>query len=220
MDMRKKFFQKNASFQDVADFFGVHTNSLLICAQKHTNGCVSPDDHSWKGSETVGDALVTRRKNHVLMVRTADCAPVLLWDGAGQWIGAVHAGWKGVKAGVIQATLEKARLLGVSTLDVRAAIGPCVHQENYEVGIDVFEAFSAYPTCFRSGVNPERWMFDLSQLVALKLHEHGIARVNVSNQDTYALSDRFYSYRRSTHQGIKHQGTQFSAIVLNEIDEN
>ena len=86
-----------------------------------------------------GDALVTTRPGLPIAVRVADCAPIaLLADGV---VGVVHAGWRGITAGVIPAAVEAMRDLGAG--DIRAVLGPCIHAECYEFGAEALDAMAA-----------------------------------------------------------------------------
>ena len=88
----------------------------------------------------VADGSVARRRGSVCVVMTADCLPVLLCDEAGSVVGAVHAGWKGLAAGVIEATVKE---MGVAPHQLLAWLGPAIGPEAFEVGAEVREAFIA-----------------------------------------------------------------------------
>ncbi len=87
------------------------------------------------------DACVARHRGSVCVVMTADCLPVLLCDEAGTVVGAVHAGWRGLAAGVIEATVEA---MGVAPQKLMAWFGPAIGPEAFEVGAEVREAFMAH----------------------------------------------------------------------------
>jgi len=92
-----------------------------------------------------GDAMVSATPGLALGILTADCAPVLLGDPKAKVIGAAHAGWKGALGkdghGVLEATLEAMEKLGAARNRIRAAIGPCISQANYEVGCEFRDRF-------------------------------------------------------------------------------
>jgi polyphenol oxidase len=83
-------------------------------------------------SGDVGDALITNQPDHAVSVITADCAPIALWTEGG-FVGAVHAGWKGLEAGVVEKTIETLRLASGES-NVFAWLGPCIGVECYEFG--------------------------------------------------------------------------------------
>lgn len=104
--------------------------------QVHGTGVVVADRVGRLGD---GDALVTTTPGLPIAVRVADCAPiVLLADGV---VGVVHAGWRGILAGVIPSALRVMRELGAEEL--RAVLGPCIHAECYEFGVEELAAIAA-----------------------------------------------------------------------------
>ena len=132
-------------------------------------------------------------------------------------IGAAHAGWRGALAGVTDSTVTAMERLGARRDDIHAAVGPCIAQPSYEVD----EGFRAH-FLDQSAVNDRFFVqgpagkphFDLEAYVVHRLLAAGIGRVEALNLDTYAESDRFYSYRRATHRGEADYGRQLSAIAL------
>jgi YfiH family protein len=91
----------------------------------------------------VGDALATCDSGVLLGIQSADCVPILLADRAGSWIAAVHAGWRGTAARILDAVLDLLEKRGVPASRLVAAIGPCISQGRYEVGPEVVEALAA-----------------------------------------------------------------------------
>jgi len=91
----------------------------------------------------VGDALMTREQGILLGIQSADCVPILLADTAGPWIAAIHAGWRGTAARILDAVLDLLEERGVPASRLVAAIGPCISQGRYEVGPEVVEALAA-----------------------------------------------------------------------------
>ncbi len=91
----------------------------------------------------IGDALATSEENVILGIQSADCVPILLADTAGPWIAAVHAGWRGTAARILDAVLDLLEERGVPASRLVAAIGPCISQGRYEVGPEVVEALAA-----------------------------------------------------------------------------
>ena len=159
------------------------------------------------------DALVTARPGLALGIITADCTPVLLHDARAEVIGAVHAGWRGALAGVLEATVAAMQALGATA--IHATIGPCIRQPSYEVGADLRDAVlghdPAHERYFHDG-RPGHWQFDLAGYCAARLH--GRASVDTLDADTLADEARFFSHRRRTLVGGGPIGHQISAIVL------
>ena len=161
------------------------------------------------------DAIVTNRPGLALGIVTADCAPVLLHDPAAGVIAAVHAGWRGALAGVLEATLSAMQALGAAPANIAAAIGPCIQQASYEVGPDLLDAILGHdPSHARFFIDgrPGHWQFDLSGYCAARLAAIGqVARLA---HDTFTDEARFFSHRRRTLGNAGPIGHQVSAIVL------
>ena len=165
-----------------------------------------------------GDAMVTATPGLALGILTADCAPVLLADSQAEVIGAAHAGWKGALGGVLEATLDAMTQLGASRAHIRAAIGPCISQANYEVGWEFRDKFLGVGLrnrkFFALSDREGHYRFDLDGYVAYRLTEAGVDRVQSMGVCTYPAQSGFFSYRRTTHAGEPDYGRQVSAIVL------
>lgn len=147
------------------------------------------------GSEPVADAAVTREVGRPLAILTADCLPVLFCSDDGAVIGAAHAGWRGLAAGVIERTVEA---MGVDAARVHAWLGPCIGRASYEVGEEVRAAFVERDSGAAAAFTPTRpghWQCDLAALAHRRLERIGVAEVSGGGFDTFT-DTRFYSYRR------------------------
>jgi len=142
------------------------------------------------------DACIARQRGAVCVVMTADCLPVLLCDKQGSVVGAAHAGWKGLAAGVIEATVQK---MDIAPPSLMAWLGPAIGQQAFEVGGEVRDAFIAVQpqtsTAFISGQSG-KWFADIYALARLRLNALGITRIYGGTHCTYHERDRFFSYRR------------------------
>jgi YfiH family protein len=130
------------------------------------------------------------------VVKAADCLPVLLADEAGGVVGAAHAGWRGLAAGVLEATVEEMRVAPKSLI---AWLGPAIGPRAYEVGADVHEAFVSRDPAAASAFVPNRpghWLLDLYALARQRLAACGVTRVYGGDYCTYSDPARFPSYRR------------------------
>jgi len=163
------------------------------------------------------DALATDRPGLLLGVVTADCAPVLLADAEAGVVAAAHAGWRGATAGVTDQAIAAMMSLGASVERISAAIGPCIAKANYEVDHAFAERILA------EDANNERFLgegpagnphFDLEAYVVARLAAAGVRKIEAVGLDTYALEDRYYSYRRATHRIEPAYGRQLSLIGL------
>ncbi|HET6522448.1 MAG TPA: peptidoglycan editing factor PgeF, partial [Geminicoccaceae bacterium] len=164
---------------------------------------------------TEADALVTDRPGVTLGVLTADCAPVLLADPERGVIGAVHAGWRGALAGVIEAAVGVMLGLGARRESVRAAIGPCIAQGSYEVGPELRAAFVAEEpgsgALFAPVAGSDRLLFDLRGYALRRLARAGVADAAALPVDTYGDPSRWFSSRRARHRGDGRFGLLLSA---------
>lgn len=145
--------------------------------------------------EPQADAAVAHLPGTVLAILTADCLPVLFCSESGERIGAAHAGWRGLAAGVLEATVAA---MGTAPARLLAWLGPCIGQASYEVGDEVRASFvandPAAATCFVA-TRPGHWQCDLAGLARRRLAAAGMARICGGGFDTFA-DTRFYSYRR------------------------
>lgn len=160
------------------------------------------------------DALVTAVPGLALGILTADCVPVLLADPQARVIGAAHAGWRGAVEGVVGATVAAMRALGADPDRIRAAIGPAITAQNYEVGDTFAQALNAeHPQAVPFLVEgPNAPHFDVPGLVLAQLQAAGITADRVGGC-TYAQPERYFSHRRATHDGTR-TGRQIAMIVL------
>jgi YfiH family protein len=154
---------------------------------------------------TEADAVMTRVPGEVCAVMTADCLPVLFADKAGRVVGAAHAGWRGLAAGVLEALVDDMTdSVNGHPQDLLAWLGPAIGPAAFEVGDDVYETFvslnSSNSLYFSSG-KAGKWLADLPAIAAAKLRAIGISSITSSNCCTYTDSERFYSYRRDQVTG-------------------
>jgi hypothetical protein len=148
-----------------------------------------------------GDASLTRRAGRVCAVQVADCLPVLMAVRDGSAIAAAHAGWRGLAAGVLEAT---AKGLAVEPGQLIAWLGPAIGHAHFEVGDEVREGFLAHDAdagdAFAANARG-RWQCDLVGLARRRLAALGVAAVFGGNWCTYADAARFFSYRRDGRCG-------------------
>jgi YfiH family protein len=189
---------------------------LITLAQIHspTIHVVGPD---WS-SPAEGDGMVTATPGLILGIQTADCAPVLLADAKARVIGAAHAGWKGALGGVLEGVVAAMEGLGARRGDIAAAIGPCISQDNYEVGWEMRDKFLAMGLRNRTFFVPSgkegHYRFDLEGYAASRLGQAGIGNIARLGLCTYPPQNGFFSFRRTTHRGEADYGREISAIVL------
>lgn len=163
------------------------------------------------------DALVTDDPGTALMVFTADCTPVLLWDRVTGAVGAAHAGWRGTAAKIAVKTLQAMTdHFGCDPKNVCAAIGPNIGQCHFETDADVPEAIlaaygqAAEPYIEKKG---EKYFLDLKAINALGLREAGVSSIELSDSCTACAPHRFWSHRVT---GGK-RGSQGAVILCQEV---
>jgi len=141
------------------------------------------------------DAAVSRQKGAVCIVKIADCMPVLFADQAGTVVGAAHAGWRGLAAGVLEATIDA---MGAAPDRLFAWLGPAIGPRVYEVGEDVRAAIREPAGAFHP-TRPGHWLLDLYAVARAKLEAKGVRRIYGGGYCTYS-ERRFFSYRRDRDQ--------------------
>ncbi len=198
----------------VAAAMGVAPENLLGLKQVHGNAVIDVDVPWSLHQGPAADGFVTSRPGLALGVITADCAPVLFSDRAGTVIGAAHAGWRGALAGICEATVTAMRAKGATS--IAAAIGPCIHQESYEVRADLRDAILARDPAdarfFLDGA-AQHWQFDLPGYCAARLENIGVA-ASILPHDTVGQEENFFSHRRRTLRKQAAIGHHISVIRL------
>jgi YfiH family protein len=149
------------------------------------------------------DALVTSAPGRLLLVRVADCVPVLVARADGRRVAAIHAGWRGLVAGVIPRALE-----ALGSGPHVAAVGPCLSRARFEVGPEVAAAFEEAGLVAAVHPGPaEKPHVDLRRAARLLLEERGVERIDETDLCTWEREDELYSYRRDvTHGGAATTG--------------
>jgi polyphenol oxidase len=147
------------------------------------------------------DAVITRLPRRVCVVQVADCMPVLFAARDASAVGIAHAGWRGLAAGVLEATVSR---LGVPPARLMVWLGPAISAQHFEVGGEVREAFVAQDAgaaaAFAANARG-RWQCDLATLARRRLATLGIATVAGGAWCTYADRGRFFSFRRDGQCG-------------------
>lgn len=199
----------------VAEAMGVDADRLLSIHQIHSADVIHVTGPL--AERPRADAMVTATPGLALGVLTADCQPVLFHDPKARIIGAAHAGWRGTRDGVLEATVEAMVALGARREDIAAVIGPTISQSAYEVGPEFFEGFTDDdPTNARFFIagKGDRYLFDLPAFGLSRLRAAGVGHAEWTRHCTYRDSERFFSFRRTTHAGEADYGRLISVIRL------
>ena len=142
------------------------------------------------------DAAIARGPAKICAILTADCLPILFATDSGDTVAAAHAGWRGLAAGVIEATVSA---MGARPGSLLAWLGPAIGPKHFEVGAEVLDAFLAADAkageAFEANARG-RYMADLGVLARQRLQGLGVNRIYGGGECTFAQAERFYSHRR------------------------
>ena len=165
--------------------------------QVHGTEVIPLDDYA--GREPTADAAFAQKTNRVCAVLTADCLPILICDKNGQKVAAIHGGWQGLLAGVIDATLEA---ISTPSEDLLVWLGPAIGPEAFEINEDIRTAFLKRDPNNEIAFHQHRQSLygNLYQIARINLARYGIFDIHGGNFCTYQDDKRFYSYRRA--QGL------------------
>ena len=168
--------------------------------QVHGNRVVRIGTQDFAAGLPEADAVIADRPGDICVVRTADCLPILLCSRDGREIAAIHAGWRGLAAGVIEATVEAMRSPAGELL---AWFGPAISREAFEVGPEVRERFGDWERGEELFAPNDRGRLqaDLYGLAQGRLRRSGVPGAFGGGLCTYADARRFYSYRRDGETG-------------------
>ena len=145
------------------------------------------------------DASFSTRKNVVCVTMTADCLPILICDTAGTLVTSIHAGWRGLCDGIIEATIAK---MGVDSSQLMAWLGPAIGPNAFEVGVEVHAQFIAQDGQSETAFKPHggKYLCNIYQIAAQRLNNCGLNQIYGGGIDTdfctFTQNDQFYSYRR------------------------
>ncbi|HEY1562551.1 MAG TPA: peptidoglycan editing factor PgeF [Caulobacteraceae bacterium] len=197
--------------------FGVGPERLTTCYQVHSARVVTADRPSG-GGRPQADGVVAGTPDLMCGILAADCAPILLAEPQARIVAAVHAGWRGALAGVVEAGVAAMVAKGAARERIVAAVGPCIGPESYEVGLEFVAAFEtediAFTAFFKAGARAEKRLFDLPGFVLSRLEAAGVGASEWIGTDTCADEARFFSNRRALLRGEADYGRLLSAIML------
>ena len=203
--------------------FGAASDGCCVTLQVHGN-CIrtvtAADTHAPLADVPYeADGLVTGEKGLPIFCFTADCVPILLWDGENRAAGAVHCGWKSSVADILKNTVEAMEALGAERKAIRAVIGPSIGACCFETGRDVPEAVSRYLSGDTDGLWTVRadgkYMVDLKLANRRRLIQLGLPeeQIDVSPECTMCTPDKYWSARYCARHGFA-RGSMCAGIVL------
>lgn len=199
----------------LCELLGIDDSRLLMPHQVHETVIVAVEETSQESQLEGVDAVMTNVSGLCIGVSTADCIPVLLYDRVHRAVSAIHAGWRGTVKRIVEKTVaQMTAVYGSRPADIIAQIGPGIHVESFEVGDEVYDAFSAAGFTMEtiSRRYGEKWHIDLPECNRQQLLATGIpeAQISVSPICTYQHPDLYFSARRLSINS----GRIFTGIVM------
>ena len=202
----------------VAKHLGARHTDVLTVHQIHSAEALIVEQPFAADLRPRADAMVTNVPGLAIGALAADCTPVLFADSDSGVVGCAHAGWRGALAGILEATLNAMETIGAAQHRICAAIGPTIHQHNYEVGPEFEQNFlgqcSENATFFVRPKPQSRPHFDLPGFCRSRLVAAGVGSIEDIGRCTYDDDSLFYSFRRKCHRSEPDYGRQISAIVV------
>lgn len=199
------------SISVISNIFGCH--KLCFVDQQHTNKIILA---SGNNNFEVADGMICKKPKIALGILTADCVPILLADEQREIIAAVHSGWKGARTNIISAAITAMKDLGATS--IKAIIGPCIKQPNYEIDEVFYQDFISENANFSKFFVPSNrnnhYLFDLNNYVKEKLEQEKIDNIFDINKDTYSDEENYFSFRRHTHNPLSVMGNFASVIMI------
>ncbi len=191
---------------EISSITGIAKKNIYLPVQKHTDTIITLNK---KLTPATGDAVITKRKDLLIGVQTADCVPVLLFDKHQYIISAVHAGWRGTGKGILKKVINRFISDFSSNInDIIIAFGPSISSCCYNVGYEVIEGIKEETGkgeyyCKKDS----QWFIDLVKANVKQAVSLGMAEENIwiSGECTSCSTDRFYSYRKDKDKS-KRQG--------------
>ena len=197
------------STDDIVCSTQVHGTHIRTVTRNDCNGLFKPNPNQ-------ADGLITKTPGVALMVFTADCVPVLLYDPVLKVAGAVHAGWRSTTANITGIAVQRmVEEFGCSPSDINAAIGPCISKCCFETDADVADALrETLPEfadeCLTHFNN--KYLIDLKEANRILLINAGVRDIKVSDECTSCLADRYWSHRKT----CGHRGSQAAVILVKD----
>ncbi len=171
-------------------------NEPVWLTQKHTTTVIAAPQVDPLTERPIADAAFTDKPNQVCAVLTADCLPVLMTNRDGTQVAAIHAGWRGLAHGIIEATLTA---LKSPPQDILVWLGPAIGPERFEVRKDVYDVFTENDSAAKAAFTQfadEHWRADLYQLARIRLQKHGVQAIFGGGLCTHSDQKNYFSYRR------------------------
>ena len=202
----------------VLDKLGLSNKKFFIPNQQHTSNVLFIDKRTDldEVKHMPADAVITNIDDLGVGILTADCSPILAYEGESGFILAIHAGWKGALSGVCENALNSLADLGVDIRKFSVAIGPTISRKNYEVKIDFVETFIKADPNFETFFikKNDNYFFDLTLYIESRFNLFGVYDIVNLGLCTYENPELFFSNRRAHHKSERDFGRMASIISL------
>lgn len=172
-------------------------NFIFLRGLDHGTEVLQVDKNAGSEVRLTGDAIITEQTGLALGLCIADCAPIIMADKQKRLIGIIHAGWRGLAAGIIDNAIGKIRKAGIKPNELVVAIGPSIGPESFEFGP---EAKDIFPKRYISRRGSSQYV-DLWKLMADQLKANGVKTYENLRIDSYQNTDKFFSYRKEGKTG-------------------
>ncbi len=196
----RTFVQRNRNPLAVA--MGIESSGLYLPSQVHKTRSVQIKKNTPREELLETDALITNESGLCIAVMSADCVPILLYDKKNNAVGAVHSGWRGTVARILEKTLQQMhQIFGTKGEDMYAGIGPSVSQDSYEVGEEVVSEVQrsfGNKSELMIPVGTNKAKLDLWKANKLQLMEFGVpaTQIEISDLCTVKNNNHFFSARK------------------------
>lgn len=192
------------------------TNKIILPKQIHSNKFYIITKKLYK-RKIKCDALITQKKNILMGVLTADCAPILIFDPIKLMISVVHAGWRGAYKGIIKNVITFFKKNGSNIKDLVVVIGPCISVKNYEIKKDFLKKFikknKNNKIYFK--FTKKKIFFNLKKYISLEIKKLGINKLEIIDKNTFTEKNTYFSARRSIIKKQNDYGRNISLIMIN-----
>ena len=194
---------------------GLDKSKLKFISQTHSNQVIIIDKNNFSTS-VEADGSITQDKDISLVVLTADCCPIFIYDSDINFICCLHAGWKGCLLNIVGSAIKQIQTIQSNVNKIFAIIGPCLNKANFEVSFDFKEQFilqdSNYDKFFTYIDNTKKTLFDMRGLIQFQFNNNMINNVYNIDLDTYENEELFFSHRRSNHNETLPTGRMVNII--------
>ena len=202
----------------VKNKIGKKSNNIFLLNQVHSNKFIFLDKNSKFIKKRIkADAVITDQPRLPIAVLTADCVPILLYESKKNMVAAIHAGWKGAYKNIIKNVVNFMLVKGCKKKYITAAIGPCIHENSYNVKDDFEKKFIKKDKKNKIFFKKRKNIiyFNLPGFVKYQLKLNKISNIDTINIDTFVKKNNFFSARQSLKLKHEDYGRNISIIMIN-----